>query len=95
MVRFGIIGFGQQGKLYASILSGTPLPGMPPIPQPKDCVLTAISARNEASKAQITALPGVRYFKDWQDLIVSDACDANHAHPGKKYELSDEVYRLG
>jgi len=23
MVRIGLIGFGQQGKLYASILSGT------------------------------------------------------------------------
>ena len=76
MVRFGIIGFGQQGKLYASILTGTPLPGMPPIPQPKDCVLTAISARNEAAKAQIEALPVVRYFQDWHELVASDTCDA-------------------
>lgn len=36
MVRIGLIGFGQQGKLYAGILSGIPLPGMPPIPKPKD-----------------------------------------------------------
>ena len=76
MVRFGIVGFGQQGKLYASILTGTPLPGMPAIPKPKDCVLTAISARNEASRGQIEALPGVSYYKDWQDLIASETCDA-------------------
>ena len=76
MVRFGIVGFGQQGKLYASILTGTPLPGMPAIPKPKDCVLTAISARNEASREQIEALPGVSYYKDWQDLIASETCDA-------------------
>lgn len=76
MVRFGIIGFGQQGKLYAAILSGTPLPGMPPIPQPKDCLLTAVSARNEAARGQVEAMPGVRYFQNWQDLIASDACDA-------------------
>lgn len=75
MVRLGLIGFGQQGKLYAAILSGTPLPGMPAIPTPKDCVLTAVSARNEACKGQITAL-GVRYFQDWREMIASDVCDA-------------------
>jgi len=76
MVRLGIIGFGQQGKLYTSILTGNALPGMPAIPQPKDCVLTAISARNETVRGQIESLPGVRYFQDWRDLITSDACDA-------------------
>lgn len=75
MVRIGLIGFGQQGKLYASILSGIPIPGMPVIPMPKDCVLTAISARNEACKAQILAM-GVDYFQDWRELIASDVCDA-------------------
>ena len=76
MVRIGLIGFGQQGKLYASILTGTPLPGMPPIQKPADCVLTAISARNKAAKGMIEALPGVRYYQNWKDLIGSDACDA-------------------
>lgn len=75
MVRFGIIGFGQQGKLYASILSGTALPGMPSIAKPAECVLTAVSARNEACKEQITAM-GACYFQDWRDLIHSDVCDA-------------------
>ena len=75
MVRIGLIGFGQQGKLYAAILSGMSLPGMPPVPKPEGCVLTAISARNEICKPQVEAL-GVRYFQDWQDLIASDVCDA-------------------
>ena len=75
MVRIGIVGFGQQGKLYAGILSGTPLPGMPSVAQPEDCVLTAVSARNIAAKAQIEGM-GVRYFQDWKDLIASDTCDA-------------------
>jgi len=75
MVRIGLIGFGQQGKLYSAILTGTPLPGMPAIPKPDDCVLTAISARNEACKGQIEAM-GVRYFQNWQDLVASDVCDA-------------------
>ena len=75
MVRIGLVGFGQQGKLYASILTGTALPGMPPIPKPEGCVLTAVSARNEACRAQIEGM-GVRYFQDWHDLVNSDACDA-------------------
>lgn len=75
MVRIGLIGFGQQGKLYAAILSGTPLPGMPAISKPEGCVLTAISARNESCKEQIEAL-GVRYFQKWESLIASDVCDA-------------------
>ena len=75
MVRIGLIGFGQQGKLYAAILSGTPLPGMPPIAKPENCVLTAISARNVACKEQIEGL-GVRYFQNWEDMVASDACDA-------------------
>ena len=76
MVRFGIIGFGQQGKLYASILTGKTLPGMPAIPKSEDCVLTAVSARKESAREEIGGLPGGRYFQDWQDLIASDVCDA-------------------
>ena len=75
MVRIGLIGFGQQGKLYTSILSGIPLPGMPAIPKPEGCVLTAISARNPACKAQIEGM-GIRYFQQWQEMIASDVCDA-------------------
>ena len=75
MVRIGLIGFGQQGKLYSAILTDTSLPGMPSIPKPEECVLTAISARNETCRAQIEAM-GARYFQNWQDLVASDVCDA-------------------
>ena len=76
MVRFGVIGYGKQGQLYSSILSGTPHWGGATVERPKDCVLTAISARNESCRAQIEALPNVRYFGDWRELIASDVCDA-------------------
>lgn len=76
MVRFGVIGYGKQGQLYAGILSGTEHWGGFTSAKPEGCVLTAVSARNEAAKDQIETLPGVRYFKDWRDLIASDVCDA-------------------
>jgi len=77
MVRFGIIGYGKQGQLYSNILTGTPLwGGSTIVPKPEDCVLTAISARKESAREQIESLPGVRYFKDWKEMIVSDVCDA-------------------
>ena len=76
MLRFGIIGYGKQGQLYAGILSGTPHWGGFTAPMPEGCVLTAVSSGNEANRAQIEALPNVRYFKDWRELLASDACDA-------------------
>lgn len=76
MVRFGVIGYGKQGQLYSSILSGTPHWGGATVERPKDCILTAVSARSESCKAQIEALPNVRYFQDWRELIASDVCDA-------------------
>lgn len=76
MLRIGVIGFGVQGKLYSGILSGTAQGRWPVLPKPKDCVLTAVSSGNEESKAAIEAIPNVRYFKDWRELLASDACDA-------------------
>ena len=46
-VRFGIIGMGVQGSLYASILTGRQHPGHAPIAQPEGCVLTAICSRSD------------------------------------------------
>jgi hypothetical protein len=59
-VRFGIIGMGVQGSLYASILTGRQHPGKLPVPQPAGCCLTAISSRSDKS-GEAAAL-GVRYF---------------------------------
>ena len=75
MLRLGVIGFGTQGKLYAGILSGTAQGNWPVLPRPKGCVLTAVSARDERCRAEIEAIPDVRYFSDWRELIASDACD--------------------
>ena len=44
-VRFGIIGYGVQGKFYSAILTGGELPGIGRIPQPEGCVLSAVSVR--------------------------------------------------
>ena len=76
MLRIGVIGYGKQGQLYAGILSGTQHWGGFTSTRPKGCVLTAVSSRSEAVRAQVEALPNVQYFKDWRDLIASDACDA-------------------
>ena len=73
-VRFGIIGMGVQGSLYASILTGRQHPGKPVIPRPRDCVLTAISSRSDKS-GEAAAL-GVRYFANWRALVDSGECDA-------------------
>ena len=76
MLRIGVIGFGVQGKLYAGILSGTAQGNWPVLPQPKGCVLTAVSARDERCRAEVEAIDNVRYFSDWRQLLASDACDA-------------------
>ena len=68
-VRFGIIGLGVQGSLYARILTGHPA-----IPRPDGCVLTAVSSRSDKS-AEAAAL-GVAFYPDWRELIDSGKCDA-------------------
>lgn len=73
-VRFGIIGMGVQGSLYASILTGRQHPGRAPIPQPEGCVLTAISSRSDKT-AEASEL-GAKWFRDWKELIDSGLCDA-------------------
>ena len=73
-VRFGIIGMGVQGSLYASILTGRQHPGRPPIPLPRGCCLTAISSRSD--KTEKAAALGVSYFADWRALVDSGECDA-------------------
>lgn len=68
-VRFGIIGMGVQGSLYARILTGHPA-----IPRPQGCVLTAVSSRSDKSRE--AAALGVAYYESWQALIDSGRCDA-------------------
>jgi len=75
-VRLGIVGMGVQGSLYANILTGTPIPYMPPIKKPEGCVLTAVSSRSEQAKEFASHLPDVKYFSDWKEMIDSGLCDA-------------------
>lgn len=74
-VRFGIVGMGVQGTLYANILTGTPIPYMPTISKPKGCVLTAVSSRSESTE-QLAEQLGVAYFNNWKDMLDSDVIDA-------------------
>ena len=69
-VRFGIIGMGVQGSLYASILTGRQHPGRSPIPRPAHCGLTAICSRSD--KTAEAAELGVRCFRE----MVPTPCDS-------------------
>ncbi len=73
-LRFGIVGMGVQGKLYAAILTGQPL-NRETFPIPEGCELTAVSSRSQETAALATAM-GVAYFADWKQLVQSDVCDA-------------------
>lgn len=73
-LRFGIVGMGVQGSLYAAILTGQSLP-QGAVPQPKNCALTAVSSRSPET-AEKAALLGVKWFSDWKEMVESDICDA-------------------
>lgn len=73
-VRFGIVGMGVQGSLYASILTGRQHPGRARIPQPEGCVLTAVCSRSDKT-AEASEL-GAKWFRDWRDMVDSGLVDA-------------------
>ena len=75
-IRFGIVGMGVQGSLYANILTGASIPYMPSIDIPQNCILTAVSSRSEQAKEFASHLPDVVFFYDWKEMISSDLCDA-------------------
>ena len=72
--RFGIIGLGVQGSLYAALLQGAPMQ-WGAVPQPAHCTLTAVSTRNETTLAPYRAA-GLACYTDWRSLIDAHACDA-------------------
>lgn len=74
-LRFGIIGMGVQGSLYAAILAGQAVGQMGVLPQPKNGVLTAVSSRSPQTAEKAAAL-GLAYFADWRKMVESDVCDA-------------------
>lgn len=74
-LRFGIVGMGVQGSLYAAILTGQSLPQLGALPRPGNCVLTAVSSRSPETAQKARAL-GAEWFTDWKEMVDSDVCDA-------------------
>lgn len=73
-LRYGIVGMGVQGKLYAALLAGQPFGGET-FPIPEGCQLTAVSSRSPET-AELAKSLGVAYFADWKEMAASDICDA-------------------
>ena len=72
-LRYGIIGFGTQGKTYCDILTGQPMaPGFPMAGIPEHGCLTAVSTSDPQKAEGIRQrYPGVLVFTDWKELIRS------------------------
>lgn len=73
-IRFGIVGMGVQGSLYASILTGRQHPGRAKIEQPAYCTLGAIC--DMADRSALAQELGVKWFRDWHEMIDSGTVDA-------------------
>jgi len=79
-VRLGIVGLGQQGGLYAQMLTNT-MPEMPPgFPAaylPKNMTLGAICDHDQKKEKEFKEkYPDVPFYKDWKDLVKSEHIDA-------------------
>lgn len=71
-LRFGIIGFGSQGKAYCDILTGQSLA---PVPEHGELAAVSTSDRKKAAEVRLR-YPGVTVFATWKELIESGVCDA-------------------
>ena len=74
-IRFGIIGYGNQGRTYAAILLGKPLPGVGQVEKPKNCKLTSVSDLYGAA-SDIDQSSDIATYTDWKEMINSKSCDA-------------------
>ena len=71
-IRFGIIGYGVQGSVYAKILAG-----QAPCPAPEHGTLGAICARSAASRRAAAAdFPDTPIYADYREMIASGNVDA-------------------
>ncbi len=71
-IRYGIIGFGNQGKLYCDILSGNTS-----FPVPEHACLGAVATSDVKKASYIQdCYPNIQVFRDWKELVNSGACDA-------------------
>lgn len=78
-IRFGLIGIGAQGSSYAAFLTGTAqgFPGMKAPECPPHCALGALCDTDpEKEKMCKEKYPDIPFFKDWKEMVVSDAVDA-------------------
>ena len=91
-IRFGIIGYGTQGKFYSAILTGAELPGIGRIPQPEGCVLSAVGVRRKEALEQLQQIPGVSYFADWKEMIDSAVAVLFHSEGVFRSGRQEEVY---
>ncbi len=78
-VRYGIVGVGAQGGIYAGFLTGrgASFPGMPAPKCPPHCALGALCdidpAKEEMCKEKYPEYP---FYKDWKDMVNSGDVDA-------------------
>ena len=85
MIRFGLIGLGNIGKLYVGILAADEVPGG---------TLTAVCQRRPPS---IDLPPGVQVFNDVDDMLDSGVVDAvivATPHPSHR-EIGEKVLNRG
>lgn len=76
-IRFGIIGMGTQGQLYARILAAKPLmAGMTALERPAHCRLSAVCNRSSASLKERENEPGISVFSDYKEMLAAHVCDA-------------------
>lgn len=74
-IRFGIVGMGVQGSLYAAMLSGQALPQLGAVSSPSGCRLTAVSSRSPETQVKAQTM-GAAWFADWKEMLESGCCDA-------------------
>lgn len=74
MVRVGIIGLGWMGQLHARYLEGV-----------RHATLSAVSDMNKEVLHQVAQAYGVAAFRDYRNLIGSDAIDAVYIVTPQKY----------
>lgn len=88
-IRFGIVGFGVQGRAYAGFLTGRkPNPDLPDPPRPAHAVLGALCNRSDSAATDAAVLyPDVPFYRDWREMAASGSIDAvlivtpHYSHP--------------
>ena len=92
-VRLGIIGYGQQGGFYGSLIAGGKVDGM---------VLGAIAEIDESVDAKIRGdFPDATIYRDYKEMIDSGDVDAiittvpHYLHPEMAtYALNNNIHVL-